>query len=74
MADANPTLLKLNDDLDVILEEHGIDRNRTIICTCGTGREATNEFILFKWLYLYQGSGSMRDRSPSGPRIRITRL
>lgn len=53
MDDENPALLKPNDALDMILEEHGIDRSRTVICTCGTGREATNEFILFKWFYLY---------------------
>lgn len=53
MDDANPMLLRPNDELDIILEEHAIDRNRTVICTCGTGRGATNEFILFKWLYLY---------------------
>jgi thiosulfate/3-mercaptopyruvate sulfurtransferase len=53
MDDTNPTLLKSNDELDIILEEHGIDRSRNIICSCGTGREATNEFVLLKWFYLY---------------------
>ncbi|MCE5338750.1 MAG: sulfurtransferase [Methanomicrobiaceae archaeon] len=53
MDDTNPARLKSNDDLDMILEEHGVDRSRTVICSCGTGREATNEFVLFKWLYLY---------------------
>ncbi|MDV2482075.1 sulfurtransferase [Methanoculleus sp. Wushi-C6] len=53
MDDGNPALLKPNADLDIMLEEHGVDRTRTVICTCGTGREATNEFVLLKWLYLY---------------------
>ncbi|WP_332449577.1 sulfurtransferase [Methanoculleus sp.] len=53
MDDANPALLKSNDELDRILEDHGVDRSRAVICSCGTGREATNEFILLKWLYLY---------------------
>jgi thiosulfate/3-mercaptopyruvate sulfurtransferase len=62
MDDENPMRLKPNDEVDTILEQHGIDRSRTVICSCGTGREATNEFILFKWLYrypdvrLYEGS------------------
>lgn len=53
MDDANPARLKPNDELDMILEKHGVDRSKTVICSCGTGREATNEFILLKWLYLY---------------------
>jgi len=53
MDDANPALLKPNADLDIALKEHGVDRSRTIISTCATGREATNEFVLLKWLYLY---------------------
>ncbi|MCK9277192.1 MAG: sulfurtransferase [Methanoculleus sp.] len=53
MDDANPALFRSNDELDMILEDHGVDRSRTVICTCGTGREATNEFVLLKWLYLY---------------------
>ena len=53
MDDANPALLKPNDELDIILEEHGVDRTRTVICTCGIGRTATSEFVLLKWFYLY---------------------
>ena len=57
MDDGNPALFKPNAELDAILEDHGIDRSMTVICTCGTGREATNEFVLFKWLYLYPRVG-----------------
>ena len=53
MDETNPARLRSNDELDMILEEHGVDRSRTVICSCGTGREATNEFVLLKWLYLY---------------------
>ena len=73
MDDANPALLRPNEDLDVILEEHNIDRNGTVICTCGTGREATNEFILFKWFYLYprvrlyEGSFTEWSARPDNP-------
>ena len=53
MDNANPALLKPNDELDIILEEHGVDRTQTVICTCGIGRTATSEFVLLKWFYLY---------------------
>ncbi len=53
MDDGNPARFRSNDELDMILEDHGVDRSKTVICTCGTGREATNEFVLLKWLYLY---------------------
>ncbi|MDN7023882.1 sulfurtransferase [Methanoculleus sp. FWC-SCC1] len=62
MDDGNPMLLKPNDAVIDILEQHNIDRSKTIICSCGTGREATNEFLLFKWYFeypdvrLYEGS------------------
>ncbi|HQC34615.1 MAG TPA: rhodanese-like domain-containing protein, partial [Methanoculleus sp.] len=73
MDDANPALFKSNDELDSILEGHGVDRFRTVICTCGTGREATNEFVLLKWLYrypnvrLYEGSITEWTRYPDNP-------
>ena len=84
MDDANPALFKSNDELDTILEGHGVDRFRTVICTCGTGREATNEFVLLKWLYrypnvrLYEGSiteWTMYPDNPvvTGPRAREER-
>jgi thiosulfate/3-mercaptopyruvate sulfurtransferase len=49
MAENNPSLLKPDDQIQTILEKHRIGPEKTIICSCGTGREATNEFILFKW-------------------------
>lgn len=73
MDDANPALLKSNDELDMILEDHGVDRSRTVICSCGTGREATNEFVLLKWLYrypdvrLYEGSFTEWVTHPENP-------
>ena len=53
MDDGTPALFKPNAELDEILDAHGSYRSMTVICTFGTGREATNEFVLFKWLYLY---------------------
>ncbi|HOI58761.1 MAG: sulfurtransferase [Methanoculleus sp.] len=73
MDDENPALLRPNDELDMILEDHGVDRSRTVICSCGTGREATNEFVLLKWLYrypdvrLYEGSFTEWVTHPENP-------
>jgi thiosulfate/3-mercaptopyruvate sulfurtransferase len=62
MDDANRMLLKSPREIDGILTRHGVTPDKTIICTCGTGREATNQFILLKSylgfpkVKLYEGS------------------
>lgn len=53
MDSENTRLLKQKDEIESIIEGHGIDEEKTVICSCGTGREATNEFILFKWFLEY---------------------
>jgi len=64
MNDANRRLLKPDAEIRAILEERRIGPDRNIICSCGTGREATNEFLLFKWylnypqVKIYEGSFS----------------
>jgi thiosulfate/3-mercaptopyruvate sulfurtransferase len=44
----NPRLLKPKTEILDILESGIIRPHKTIICSCGTGREATNQFLLFK--------------------------
>ena len=39
------------------VEKVGATKDRDIICSCGTGREATNELLLFKY---YLGYPSVR--------------
>jgi thiosulfate/3-mercaptopyruvate sulfurtransferase len=62
MDDANKTLLKPEHEVAAILQKAGVTPDKTIICTCGTGREATNQFILFrsylgfKDVKIYEGS------------------
>lgn len=62
MDDDNPRLFKPLDGIRERIEAMGIDHYREVICTCGTGREATLEFLLFKYhLYfpkvrIYEGS------------------
>ena len=54
MSEENPTLLKYEEEIKDILDGKGISPDKTVICSCGTGREATNEFIMFKFLLGYQ--------------------
>jgi thiosulfate/3-mercaptopyruvate sulfurtransferase len=49
MDDNNKSLLKSEEEISKILADHGVTPDKTIICSCGTGREATNEFLLFKY-------------------------
>jgi thiosulfate/3-mercaptopyruvate sulfurtransferase len=58
----NTRLLKSDDEIQAILDEHGITEDHHVICSCGTGREATAEFTLFTWMLdfpnvsIYEGS------------------
>jgi thiosulfate/3-mercaptopyruvate sulfurtransferase len=62
MNEKNKRLLKPDEEIQSIIKEHDITPEKTIICSCGTGREATNEFLLFKWylgypkVKIYEGS------------------
>ncbi len=62
MDDNNPRLLKPDEELHKLIESVGATKDKTIICSCGTGREATNEFNLFKFylgfpsVKIYEGS------------------
>jgi len=62
MDDTNRALLKSDAEVASILQKHGVTADKTIVCTCGTGREATNQFILlssylgFEDVKLYEGS------------------
>ena len=53
MDDKNKKLLKPDDQIKAILAEKKITPDKNIICSCGTGREATNEFCLFKFYLKY---------------------
>jgi thiosulfate/3-mercaptopyruvate sulfurtransferase len=75
MADDNPTLLKDEDEIRDILDKKGIGSDKTVICSCGTGREATNEFIMFKFLLgyqkvkIYEGSFTEWTSYPDNPTV-----
>ena len=62
MDEKNKRLLKPHEEIQSIICDHNVSPERTVICSCGTGREATNAFALFKWyldypnVKLYEGS------------------
>jgi len=53
MTEKNRRLLKPDEEIKSILRDRGVTPDKTIIATCGTGREATNQFILYKWYLGY---------------------
>jgi thiosulfate/3-mercaptopyruvate sulfurtransferase len=53
MDDKNKSLLKPFEAIRDILDSRNINCDKIIICSCGTGREATNEFILFNFYLGY---------------------
>ena len=62
MDDRNRKLLKPEDQILPLIRDAGVTPEKTIICSCGTGREATNEFVLFRCYFgypkvrIYEGS------------------
>ncbi|MGZ7069081.1 MAG: rhodanese-like domain-containing protein, partial [Methanobacterium sp.] len=67
-------LMKSEDEIKSMVEERGATEDKTIICYCGTGREATNLFVVFKWFLgypdvkLYEGSiteWTQKDGNPT---------
>ncbi len=58
----NPYLLRPENELIEYVKNRGADTQKTIILYCGTGREATDAFIVFKYVLgfpsvrLYEGS------------------
>ncbi|HTY52994.1 MAG TPA: sulfurtransferase [Methanomicrobiales archaeon] len=71
----NAKLLKPEEEIRVILAERKITPDKTIICSCGTGREATNEFCLFTYFLkfpkvrLYEGSFTEWTMYPDNPTV-----
>ena len=75
MDDKNKRLLKPDVEIMAILNTYEVRPNKTILCSCGTGREATNEFILFKWylnypsVKIYEGSFTEWTAYPDNPTV-----
>ena len=62
MSKDNAKLLKSDEELQELLDKFDITPEKTLIVYCGTGREATNEFLFFKFylgherVRIYEGS------------------
>ncbi len=62
MEEENPQKLKPMEEVKSILEGKGVTEDKQVICSCGTSREATNEFVLLKFylgyprVKIYEGS------------------
>jgi thiosulfate/3-mercaptopyruvate sulfurtransferase len=75
MADDNPTLLKSDQEIAEILKKRNITPDKTIVTYCGTGREATNPFLLLKCylgfpnVKLYEGSFTEWSAYPDNPTV-----
>lgn len=75
MADESPTLLKSDDEIRQILRDHGVTSDKTIIVSCGSGRESTPVFLLLKWylgypdVRLYEGSFAEWADYPQNPTV-----
>jgi thiosulfate/3-mercaptopyruvate sulfurtransferase len=73
MDDKNKTLMKPGETVGATVKEKGVTPDKTVICSCGTGREATNEFLLFKYylgyprVKIYEGSFTEWSSYPSNP-------
>ncbi len=75
MDEKNKRLLKPEEVITSMVEGKGATPDKTVICSCGTGREATNEFILFKWylqyptVRIYEGSFTEWSSYPENPTV-----
>jgi thiosulfate/3-mercaptopyruvate sulfurtransferase len=73
MDDKNKTQLKPVAEIKSLAEAVGATKDKLIICSCGTGREATNEFTIFRHLLrypkvkLYEGSWTEWSSKPRNP-------
>jgi len=71
----NPRLLKSDEEIHQIIGACGVHREKTVICSCVTGREATNEFLLFKFylghpkVRIYEGSFTEWVAYPDNPTV-----
>lgn len=75
MTEDNSRLLKPEEEIKEVLNKHELNPDKTIICSCGTSREATNEFLLFKWylgypkVKIYEGSFTEWSSYPENPTV-----
>jgi len=73
MSKDNPKLMKSDDELRELVGKFNITSDKTLLIYCGTGREATNEFLFFKFylghekVRIYEGSFTEWSSYPENP-------
>lgn len=71
----NPMLLGSDENIRKVLDEAGLTGKRTAVFYCGTGREATNAYLLYRWylgrknVLLYEGSFTEWSSYPDNPTV-----
>lgn len=71
----NRCLLKPDAEVQLLLAAAGVTPEKTLVVYCGTGREATNELLLFKFylgypnVKLYEGSFTEWTAHPENPTV-----
>ena len=69
----NPRLMKSDEELQAIIGKFNITPDKTLLIYCGTGREATNEFLFFRFylghqkVRIYEGSFTEWSSHPENP-------
>jgi thiosulfate/3-mercaptopyruvate sulfurtransferase len=75
MDGTNKALLRPLPEVRAIVEGRGAVPEKRIICSCGTGREATNEFLLFRFylgyprVQLHEGAFTEWVSHPENPTV-----
>jgi thiosulfate/3-mercaptopyruvate sulfurtransferase len=73
MSKENARLLKSDEELRQIVGKFNVTAEKTVLIYCGTGREATNEFLFFKFylgherVLIYEGSFTEWSSYPENP-------
>jgi thiosulfate/3-mercaptopyruvate sulfurtransferase len=71
----NPRLMKSDEELQAIVGQFNITPDKTLLIYCGTGREATNEFLFFRFylghekVRIYEGSFTEWSSHPENPTV-----
>jgi thiosulfate/3-mercaptopyruvate sulfurtransferase len=75
MSKDNPRLMKSDEELQQLVGRFDIAPDKTILIYCGTGREATNEFLFIKFylghdkVRIYEGSFTEWSSYPENPTV-----
>jgi thiosulfate/3-mercaptopyruvate sulfurtransferase len=75
MTKENARLMKSDEELGQLVERFNITPDKTLLIYCGTGREATNEFLFFKFymghdnVRIYEGSFTEWSSYPENPTV-----